>query len=162
VRLSPLNTAATSDLLHQPQMIYDGDCGAIGGMKISRGNRSTRIKPAPAPLYPPQIPHDQTRARTRAAAVGSKRLTAWVMALPPCSCDFGTICRWACQVHSPIHFAPRQTSGSHCPGSWIDVRAGLDAVWIETNAYPWREYNLEPPVVMRAEYAAYIETVVRN
>jgi hypothetical protein len=35
----------------------DGVCGEIGGMKIDRGNRSTRRKPAPAPLCPPQIPH---------------------------------------------------------------------------------------------------------
>jgi hypothetical protein len=76
VRLSPLGTAATTDLLYQPQMIDDDDCGAIGGMKIGRGNRSTRRKPAPAPLRPPQIPLDQTRARTWAAAVGSQRLTA--------------------------------------------------------------------------------------
>jgi hypothetical protein len=45
-------------------MIDEDDCGAIGGMKIGRGNRSTRRKPGPAPLCPPQIPHDQTRART--------------------------------------------------------------------------------------------------
>jgi hypothetical protein len=57
-------------------MIDEGDCGVIGGMKIRRGNRSTRRKPAPAPLCPPQLPLDQTRARTRAAAVGSQRLTA--------------------------------------------------------------------------------------
>jgi hypothetical protein len=80
VGLSPLGTAATSGLLYKPQMIDEGDCGAIGGMKIGRGNRSIRRKPAPAPLCPPQIPHDQTRARTRAAAVGSQRLTAWAMA----------------------------------------------------------------------------------
>jgi hypothetical protein len=49
---------------------------------IGRGNRSTRRKPARAPLCPPQIPLDQTRARTRAAAVGSQRLTAWAMARP--------------------------------------------------------------------------------
>jgi hypothetical protein len=30
--------------------------GAIGGMKIGRGNRSTQRKPAPAPLCPPQYP----------------------------------------------------------------------------------------------------------
>jgi hypothetical protein len=71
-----LGTAATSGLLYKPQAIDEGDCGAIGGMKIGRGNRSTRRKPAPAPLCPPQIPHDQTRARTRAAAVESQRLTA--------------------------------------------------------------------------------------
>jgi hypothetical protein len=76
VRLSPLGTAATTGLLYQPQMIDDGDCGAVGGLKIGRGNRSTRRKPAPAPLCPPEISHHQTRARTRAAAVGSQRLTA--------------------------------------------------------------------------------------
>jgi hypothetical protein len=70
VGLSPLGTAATSDLLYKPQMIYEGDCGAIGVMKIGRGNRSTQRKPAPAPFCPPQIPHDQTRPRTRAVAVG--------------------------------------------------------------------------------------------
>jgi hypothetical protein len=51
--------------LYQPQMIGEGDCGAIGGMKTGRGNWSTLRKPAPAPLCPPQMPLDQTRARTR-------------------------------------------------------------------------------------------------
>jgi hypothetical protein len=45
-------------------------------MRIGRGNRRTRRKPAPAPLCPPQIPHDLTWDRTRAAAVGNLRLTA--------------------------------------------------------------------------------------
>jgi hypothetical protein len=54
---------------------------AVRGM-IGRGNRSARRKPAPVPLCSPQIPHDLTWARTRAAAVGSRRLTAWAMALP--------------------------------------------------------------------------------
>jgi hypothetical protein len=57
-------------------MIGEGDYGAIGGMKIGKGNRSTRRKPAPVPLCPPQIPLDQTGDRTRAAAVGSQGLTA--------------------------------------------------------------------------------------
>jgi hypothetical protein len=71
-------------LLYQPKMIYDDDddCESVDVMRIDRGNRSTRRKPAPALLCPPQIPHDQTRARTRAAAVGSQRLTAWAMARP--------------------------------------------------------------------------------
>jgi hypothetical protein len=76
VGLSPLGTAASSGLLYKPQMIDEGDCGVIGGIKIGRGNQSTRKKPAPVPLCPPQIPHDQNRARTRAAAVGSQQLTA--------------------------------------------------------------------------------------
>jgi hypothetical protein len=75
VGLSPLRTAATSGLLYKPHIIDEGDYGAIVGMKIGRGNRSSRKKPAPAPLCPPQIPHDQTRALTRAAVVGSQRLT---------------------------------------------------------------------------------------
>jgi hypothetical protein len=54
----PLDTAATTGLLYQPQMIGDCYCGEIGGIKIGRGNRSTRRKPAAAPLCPPQIPHD--------------------------------------------------------------------------------------------------------
>jgi hypothetical protein len=40
----------------------DYDDGEFGGMKLGRGNRSTRRQPAPAPLCPPQIPLDQTRA----------------------------------------------------------------------------------------------------
>jgi hypothetical protein len=36
-------------------MIGDGDCGEIGGIKIGRGNRSTRRKPAPAPICPLSI-----------------------------------------------------------------------------------------------------------
>jgi hypothetical protein len=38
VGLSPLGTAATSGLLYKPQMIDEGDFGAIGGMKIGKGN----------------------------------------------------------------------------------------------------------------------------
>jgi hypothetical protein len=60
-------------VLYQPQMIDDDDSGAIGGMQIGRGTRSPRRKPAPVPLCSPQIPHDLTRARTQAAAVGSLR-----------------------------------------------------------------------------------------
>jgi hypothetical protein len=62
--------------------ICPGKLWEIGGMKIGRGNRSTQRKPAPAPLCPPQIPLDQNRVWTRAAAVGSQRLTAWAMARP--------------------------------------------------------------------------------
>jgi hypothetical protein len=61
--------------LYQSRLI-DDECGAVGGMSISRGNRSTRRKPAPMPLSPPQIAHDVTWDRTRAAAMGSQRQTA--------------------------------------------------------------------------------------
>jgi hypothetical protein len=60
-------------LLYQPRMI--DEYGAVCGMKIGRGNRSSRRKPAPVALCPPQISHHLTWDRTR-------RLTAWAMARP--------------------------------------------------------------------------------
>jgi hypothetical protein len=63
----------------QPRMIDDDNCGAIGGM---RGNRSTRRKPTPMPLYPTEIPYYLNWAWTWAAAVGNRRLTAWGMSRP--------------------------------------------------------------------------------
>jgi hypothetical protein len=82
VRLGPFDTAATTGLLYQPQMIGGDDCGAIGGIEIRRGNQSAGRKPAPVPFCSPQIPHDLTWARNRATAVKSARLTARVMAWP--------------------------------------------------------------------------------
>jgi hypothetical protein len=42
--------------------------------KNRQGNLSTRREPAPVSLCPQRIPHDLTRARTRATAVGIWRL----------------------------------------------------------------------------------------
>jgi hypothetical protein len=63
-------------------MIDDDDCGAVGGMRIGRRNRSIQRKRTPEPLCPPQIPHEQTRARTPAVAAGSQLLTARAKARP--------------------------------------------------------------------------------
>jgi hypothetical protein len=73
VQLGPLGTAATNrPIVPAPGDYDDGD---IGGMMIGRGNQSTRRKPAQVPLCPPQSTN-AARMRTRAAAVGSQRLTA--------------------------------------------------------------------------------------
>jgi hypothetical protein len=72
VQLGPLGTVATNRPIVPAPGDYDD--AEIGGM-IGRANRSTRRKPAPMPLFPPQTPH-AARTRTRAAAVGSQRLTA--------------------------------------------------------------------------------------
>jgi hypothetical protein len=69
----------------RPQLAYCAspgvfDNGEIGRM-IGRGNRSTRRKPAPVPLCPPQTPH-AARMRTRSAAVGRQRLTTSATPLP--------------------------------------------------------------------------------
>jgi hypothetical protein len=58
-KLGPLGTSATEWPIVPTPRDYDDE--EFGGMKIGRGNRSTRRKPAPAPLCPPQIPLDQTR-----------------------------------------------------------------------------------------------------
>jgi hypothetical protein len=63
VQLGPLGTAATNKPIVPAPSDYDNE--ETGGMMIGRGNRSTRRKPGPVP-----------RTRTRAAAVGSQRLTA--------------------------------------------------------------------------------------
>jgi hypothetical protein len=79
VQLGPLGTVATNrPIVPAPG---DFDDGEIGGMMIGRGNRSTQRKPSPVPLCPPQNPH-AARTRTRAAAAGSQRLTAFAAARP--------------------------------------------------------------------------------
>jgi hypothetical protein len=87
--------------------MIDDQCRAVGGMRIGRGSLSTRRKSAPMPLWPPQITHDLTWDRTRAATVGSRRLTAWAMARPLCSPTF------------PLAVWPRRTltsftTDAHC------------------------------------------------
>jgi hypothetical protein len=72
VQVYPFSTAATNRPIVPAPDDYDN--GEIGGM-FGRGNRSTRRKPAPVQLCPPQTPH-AAWTRTRAAAVGSQRLTA--------------------------------------------------------------------------------------
>jgi hypothetical protein len=79
VQVMPFGTATTNRPVVPAPGDYDD--GEIGGMMIGRGNRSNPRKPAPVPLCPPQNPH-AARTRTRAAAVGSQRLTAWAMARP--------------------------------------------------------------------------------
>jgi hypothetical protein len=54
VQLDPLGTAATNRPIVPAPGDYDD--GEIGGI-IGRGNGSTRRKPAPVPLCPPQAPH---------------------------------------------------------------------------------------------------------
>jgi hypothetical protein len=71
-QLGPLGTAGSNRAIVPAPGDYDDE--EIGGM-IGRGNRSTRRKPAPVTLCPPQTSH-AARTRTRAAAVGSQRLTA--------------------------------------------------------------------------------------
>jgi hypothetical protein len=108
-------------LLYQPQMMDDDDydeCGAVGGM-IGKGNRSTRRKPAPMPMCPPQIPHDLTRAGTQAAAGGGWRLTVWAMAGP-----------WATNEIDPVRdmTSRRRRKGLQRGGGYESAPEGTSAI----------------------------------
>jgi hypothetical protein len=69
---------------------------------INRGNRSARRKLVPVPNCSPQIPHNLTWARTRAAKMGSKRLngTAYRQSAH----------RWrlGCQPYAPATLYPQK------------------------------------------------------
>jgi hypothetical protein len=79
-RLSPLCTSDTNwPIVRAPE------CGAIGEMRIGRGNRSPRRKPIPVIFCPPQIAYNLPWARTRTAvaAEGSTclkpfRILIWI------------------------------------------------------------------------------------
>jgi hypothetical protein len=74
VQLDPLGTAATN----RPTVPAPGDYddGEIGGM-IGRGDRSTRRKPTPMPLCPPQNPHACSDANPsrRGGKIATNRLS---------------------------------------------------------------------------------------
>jgi hypothetical protein len=80
VRLSPLGTSATI----WPTVPDPDDrwwwVWSSRWIENWQRKRSTLRKPGPAPLCSPQITYDLTLDRTRTAAVGSQRLTAWAMA----------------------------------------------------------------------------------
>jgi hypothetical protein len=86
VQLGPLGTAATN----RPVVPTPGDYdeGEIGGMMIGRGNRSTRRKPAPVPLCPPQTPHVLPRRE-----IGPPR---WEASDLPLELWYGLVCRFFC------------------------------------------------------------------
>jgi hypothetical protein len=123
VLLSTLGTSATVGLLYQSRMIDDNECGIVGGKKICRENRSTRRKPAPVPLCPPKIPHDLTWDRTRAAAVGSRRLTRTYL-------NFDSRSWYVVSFKLRPLCPPRKESPVHCIGGCTGPRIGLEeACW---------------------------------
>jgi hypothetical protein len=91
-------------------MLDDDECGAVGGIN-GKGNRWTRRRPALLPLCWSQIPHNLTRARTRAAAVRSQLQTLWVMTPP---------IRWVIAgTDAPIILGRRPSLSAHESGSML-------------------------------------------
>jgi hypothetical protein len=94
-------------LLYQPRMM-DDECGAVGGMRIGSGNRSTRRKPTPVPLCPPQISHYLTRGSNpgrRGENPATTRLS-YVAVLPSELLPriFWAALVWSILITCPIHF----------------------------------------------------------
>jgi hypothetical protein len=76
VKLSPLGTSATNWHMYKFRMMIKW---SSRWNENWQGKPKYSEKPAPVPLYLPQIPHDLIWVRNR-AAVGSRRLTARAMA----------------------------------------------------------------------------------
>jgi hypothetical protein len=122
----------------------DYDNGEIGGM-IGRGNRSTRRKPAPLPLCPPQTPH-AARTRTRAAAVGSQRLTAELRHGPYVSCRCGIYKIWRA-LHmfcAAVKMVPERTTSLQQsppgePDSGLAIQKLTRLSWNPKGSLPWSQ-----------------------
>jgi hypothetical protein len=69
-----------ADIVFIPQVIISME--SHSGIILTGKPYYSREKPVPVPLYPPQIPHRLTWARTWASAVEGRQLTASAMARP--------------------------------------------------------------------------------
>jgi hypothetical protein len=83
MRLSPLSMPASSGvvvptriMMMMMMVMMIDERRTVGRMRTGRGNRSTRKKPAPVALFPPEVTHDLKWNRTQVASVGSQRLPA--------------------------------------------------------------------------------------
>jgi hypothetical protein len=62
--------AMLTDLLYQLQVIGDYACGAVGGMRISRGSRNIRRTTGALLFCASETPRDMSWALTGTAALG--------------------------------------------------------------------------------------------
>jgi hypothetical protein len=115
VRLGPLGTSTTNRPIAPAPNDRWWWMWSIGGIRIGRGNRSTRRKPAPAPLSHHKSHMTRSGFEPRTAAVGSQRLTAWAMARPSWIGYYNTC--WLSRSHS--------VQGSSCPL----ISAMQDGIW---------------------------------
>jgi hypothetical protein len=120
----PLLLRTFIGLLYRPWMIGN-DCGAISVIS-GRVNWSTRRKPAPMPLCPPQTLHDLICARTLTAEVGKQRLTAWALAVATemRESQVGTLTVWSFHM---LSFLTNAKDHSH-----IKIRGTPDVFWSHT------------------------------
>jgi hypothetical protein len=110
-------------------------------------------KPAPVPLCPPQIPHDLTWAQTRAAAVGSRRLTACTMAQP-----YVIISTRYLESHVQLadrHECWKFASGAEnlvCRHCWFSCQLSIDSQPVKRRSWGWCEMIASLGVVSWQEF----------
>jgi hypothetical protein len=112
------------------------------------------------PLCPPQIPHDLTRAGTRATAVGSRRLSVWAMTrpiLPPIGLLWKSVLAYTL-------FAPNM-NWTHGGRMWVRVvcpKHELNSRWEDLSARCLRQIWTELTVgrCMRCLHQIWTELTV--
>jgi hypothetical protein len=123
--------------------------GAFGGIKIGRGDRSTRRKPTPAPLCPPQNPTWQPRSRTPDRSCGkpaTNRLSYGTASFSPISSPLTTR-RVTVEIFEPASTRASHTQ-LHVTVLSTHLRLGLPSggqratdfvpVFNELSTTPWR------------------------
>jgi hypothetical protein len=104
------------------------------------------------PLCQPQIQHDLTRARTRAAAVGSRRLTTWAMEQPSLWIVWGmkflsvhqlavAACWYRCSIALFRVLIVQMTALTpHTTGRFFEASGKCNTAWDQSEPYtplPW-------------------------
>jgi hypothetical protein len=89
--VSPLGMSATNWPIVPAPNDDDDECGAVAGMRIGMGNRSTQRKPAPVPLWLPQIPYGSNQGR-RGGKPATNRLNYDTASIPVLSVPWVHYC----------------------------------------------------------------------
>jgi hypothetical protein len=94
VRLCLLGAAATTGLLYQPRMIDNGDCGAVSRWRLDGETEVLGEKRPQRHCVHHNFHMTRPGFWTRAAAVGSRRLTTWSTAQPLIISSFVSVVWW--------------------------------------------------------------------
>jgi hypothetical protein len=117
----------------RPSTWYDGQCWTIWLSYNRQGHGTYSEKTCPSTIH---LPHDLTWDRTPAAAVDSRRLTAWPMLLP-----YSTLL-WACRVQQT--FATLIESSQS--GSVFLASCNLTQIWNVSDEYRSADDRIASPL----------------
>jgi hypothetical protein len=106
-------------VLYQPRML-DDECEAVGGMRLGRGNRGTRRKPASVPLRPPQLPHDDLESNPdrRGGKLATNRLSYGATTYPFCGLFYVAVSVCTTSVYRRVGRSLTNWKGFRRKRSW--------------------------------------------